>query len=299
MPKRSNSFQRLVASIAAQLAPAGAKVTESHQTEERGLDGILREIDTLIEFDSGLMTVRVGIESRDRSRKSDIEWIDSIIGKYVDLPVHAKIAVSRKPFSKSAQKKAARHGIKLLSMREAEEVDWIGRFVNIGAATLMQRLHLVRIQFTTIPPMGCAVAATQPLVRTDGVRHEDVTVGELRDGLWPDIHARMEKYLRENFMEVHKTLADLDRPMVIADKLPLRNWALPKESTLHVVTHMTWIALVTKKHEKVPVTREMLGDVALITSGTATVKNKKLRFSAVQANGKPEGFMIIDEVTKD
>jgi len=66
MPKRSNQFQKIVTYIAEQLAPLGATVKESVELQERGVNGVLREVDTLIEVGAGLTCARIAVESRDR-----------------------------------------------------------------------------------------------------------------------------------------------------------------------------------------------------------------------------------------
>ena len=86
MPKRSNQFQKIVTYIAEQLAPLGATVRESVELPESGVSEVLREVDTLIEMDAGLTRVRIAVESRERSRKDDIQWVDDLIGKYALLP---------------------------------------------------------------------------------------------------------------------------------------------------------------------------------------------------------------------
>jgi hypothetical protein len=73
MPKRSNQFQKIVTYIAEQLAPLGATVKESVELPEKGMSGVVREVDTLIEVGGGLTRVQIAVESRDRGRKDDIE----------------------------------------------------------------------------------------------------------------------------------------------------------------------------------------------------------------------------------
>lgn len=64
MPKRSNQFQKIVTYVAEQLAPFGARVGESVELPEQGLDGVSREVDTLIEIEAGLSTVQIAVENR-------------------------------------------------------------------------------------------------------------------------------------------------------------------------------------------------------------------------------------------
>ena len=97
MPKRTNDFQSLIALIERQLAPEGAQVTESKLLKDI-LTGEEREVDTVIETKVSGHTITIGIECRDRDRRADVEWIDQLLGKYQNLPVHKIIAVSRSGF---------------------------------------------------------------------------------------------------------------------------------------------------------------------------------------------------------
>jgi hypothetical protein len=104
VPKRTNDFQRLVKRIQEQLVPTGASVRESVELPERA-SGTLGEIDVLIEYHAIDSPTRTAVECRDRSRLSDIEWIDGLIGKFRDLAVHQIIAVSSTGFTKGAEKR--------------------------------------------------------------------------------------------------------------------------------------------------------------------------------------------------
>ena len=54
---------------------------------------ISREIDVLIEKEINGKTAKIAVECRDRACKDDIEWVDSLVGKYMHLDVHKVIAV--------------------------------------------------------------------------------------------------------------------------------------------------------------------------------------------------------------
>jgi hypothetical protein len=138
MPKRSNSFQRLIAAIEGQLAPLGAVVTESKLIKEKSSD-TEREVDVAIESHVGQHRVLVAVECRDRSRPANLEWIDGLIGKYRDLPVEKVVAVSRSGFTKTAIKKAKEVNISTVTLEAAIDAKLIpskqGRTVPIEYET--------------------------------------------------------------------------------------------------------------------------------------------------------------------
>jgi hypothetical protein len=124
VPKRSNNFQRLIASIEMQLAPIGAVVTESKLIKEKSSD-TEREVDIAIESNVGQHNVLIAIECRDRSRPANLEWIDGLIGKYRDLPVEKVVAVSRSGFTKAAIRKAEEVNISTVALESAIEAKLI------------------------------------------------------------------------------------------------------------------------------------------------------------------------------
>ena len=123
MPKRSDDFQHLVKVIHDAISRVeGATVTESAMLPEP--DGTLREVDILLERSVADVPIRLAIECRDRSRKSDVEWIDGLIGKFRNLKVDKIIAVCRRGFSAGAAAKAAASNIELRVLAECLTHEW-------------------------------------------------------------------------------------------------------------------------------------------------------------------------------
>ncbi len=130
MPKRTNEFQKLITKIYEQLAGPNDIVSESAMVRERG-SGTLREVDILLQKRIFGTDLRIAVECRDRADKEDIEWIDNLIGKYQDLDVDKKIAVSNSGFTPAAQKKASLNRIETLTLKEALETNWPSEFAQL------------------------------------------------------------------------------------------------------------------------------------------------------------------------
>ncbi|GLS22839.1 hypothetical protein GCM10007874_58590 [Labrys miyagiensis] len=125
MPARSNAFQRFIKYIHSVIEPLAVARRESEILSDDGDD---REIDIYVEMPSFNGVFKIGIECRDHSRPQDIDWIDSLIGKTIDLKLNRVIAVSSSGFTKKAVKKAKRKNIDLLTLEEAASVDWALKF---------------------------------------------------------------------------------------------------------------------------------------------------------------------------
>jgi hypothetical protein len=174
MPKRSNDFQKLILLIERQLAPRGARVSESHVIRDTR-EAIPRELDVAVEIPVGARTLLVAIECVDHKRKTDVQWIDKMVGKYRDLPVSKVIAVSRSGFTAAARHKAALHNIDAISFSDAEKIDWA---TSIGTPVLVEYQHIqvrprtisyhvdTSFDFTDWPP---EVIAEARLITVDNV----------------------------------------------------------------------------------------------------------------------------------
>lgn len=129
MPRRSNSFQRLVFLIQHQLA-AGARVTESKFLPDKR-SGRSVEVDVVVEGTLGGVALVIGVECTSGNRKATVEWVDQMLGKHNDLPLDKTVLVSRSGFTAEAKAKAEAHGVEALHLEEAEARDWSTWLVDV------------------------------------------------------------------------------------------------------------------------------------------------------------------------
>lgn len=125
MPKRTNDFQKLILLLHQQLGPEGATVTESNLIRDEDT-GDLREVDITVEYGEGDRHITVLIECRNHRRAQTVHWVEELIGKYVNRQGRAIVAVSASGFSRSAKRKAMKHGILPLSIEDATDTSWLG-----------------------------------------------------------------------------------------------------------------------------------------------------------------------------
>lgn len=124
MPKRTNEFQKLIKLLESQLASENVKIEESKLLRDKR-SGEPREIDILIQTEINGHSISIAVECTDRTRKAGTPWIEQLKGKYDALPVDKVIAVSKSGFSKPAKKVAKDCKIKLLTLEEAINEDWL------------------------------------------------------------------------------------------------------------------------------------------------------------------------------
>jgi hypothetical protein len=155
MPQRTNPFQQLVHLIEYQLAPHGATVTESKEFIDQ-VTGRKREVDIVIERESGIHRFVIGIECIDHKRPADAPWVERIASKHQDIGINKTIVVSRSGFYRPALRKATQRKIDAITLSEAEEADWVTytsrltRLETITVETLFAQCKKVRVQ--VLPP---------------------------------------------------------------------------------------------------------------------------------------------------
>jgi hypothetical protein len=119
MPRRTNTFQKIIAIVSNHMAH-GAKVEESAMvTPIRGGDP--REVDVLIRSTVAGHDICVGIEACKSKRTATVQWVEEMIGKHNDLPTDKVVLYSGSGFTKRAQQKAAEHGITTIGAEELSE----------------------------------------------------------------------------------------------------------------------------------------------------------------------------------
>jgi len=152
MPKRTTPFQRLIKNIYSQLAEDNVQVKESVLVGEKYADSE-REIDILIKKNISGRYINIAVECRERKRKDSIQWIDEIIGKYINLEIDEIIAVSKSGFSKPAKDKAKHNRIKTLMLEKAMEVDWNERLWGLYVGTVERNDFPKKILLNTVPKL--------------------------------------------------------------------------------------------------------------------------------------------------
>lgn len=148
MPKRTNPFQNLSASIMAVLHAPDYSVEESVLVVNPKT-GLPREIDIVI-TEINNPSNKIMVECRDWKRKQDVIWIDQLDGKARSLGIKRVIAVSSSGFHKTTLKEAESRGIEIMRLADAEAKDvktWLFNIkefgLNIDFQPVIKRVNLI------------------------------------------------------------------------------------------------------------------------------------------------------------
>jgi hypothetical protein len=141
--RHSDFQQRAVLLIETILSTGSIRIAESLSVAD--YQRAPREIDVAILNDIGRHLAIKPIEVRRRADRDDIGWVDSLIGKYVNIDfARPVIAVSTSGFSDNAAQKAQPYGIRLVHMAEGGTPDWVSmmRDPKVLGADLIDASHI-------------------------------------------------------------------------------------------------------------------------------------------------------------
>jgi hypothetical protein len=177
MPKRSNSFQRLIYHIQRQLA-GQSTVTESKFLRDR-VTLQEREVDVVIESKIGDYELIIGIECNASGRKATVEWVERMIGKHKDLPTNQLVLISQAGFSKASEKKALLSGARTYSLGRAIEADWteiVGKLGTLFFARFEFTLTSVEVAVERGPGTYLEISPGQEFISSTGEPHTSSTL---------------------------------------------------------------------------------------------------------------------------
>jgi hypothetical protein len=152
MPRRTNAFQKLILLLSERLGPAHIVESAMHRDTVTKQP---REVDVTVVFEpnSGPAPYVV-LECVDRSRRTNVEWVEQMCKKHEDLKTPALILASASGFTKQARAKANHYEIGLI------EPDTNGRWNKVAVSRIQRGLFA----FVNLTVMRCTV-----VVLTNGV----------------------------------------------------------------------------------------------------------------------------------
>lgn len=299
MSKQTNAFQKLIHHIHSKKEDLAAKVTESASLIETNIaEPIAREIDVLIEKEVNGKIAKLAIECRDRSNKDDIEWVDSLVGKYKNLDVHKVIAVSNSGFSRAARLKAKANGLDLKTIDEASKIDFGEEFVKLGMTFISHNFELKASTISFTPP-----PKIKPTPETV-VYHDGSAVGTLGE-LTKLCHEEGTKkkllpYYKQNFMNIFKTRADIDKPLLIEHSVPINELYIESNGDKFYITSIVFTLIGTPTVQDINV-RHRTYEGALITEGVfdiTTMDNIQTTWIAQRPQKKEASVFVKSKARK-
>lgn len=283
MPKRTNDFQELIATVYEQIVPEGGKVTESGMVFDKDA-GTLREVDILVEYRYAHHDFKLVIECRDRSRRDSVEWIDGLIGKAGSLTVNKVVAVSKKGFAKSAAEKANAHGIDTLTVEEAVETDWQKYPIKPGIVVFSDENYRLRdVLFND----GNKYRTLRELDLDSVVLKDGEEVGSIKEVfeyfflkfLLPHIKEKV----KTEFLNIFKTKADISKVLYVESDHTFTGFTARLFSGDRVdISNVKFIVHGTRRYDEVEQTHLKFNEMMVSTGQYLDTDGSKLKFTIVQ-----------------
>ncbi|MEQ1485549.1 restriction endonuclease [Methyloglobulus sp.] len=265
MSKQTNAFQQLIHYIHEKTEGIDATITESAEIFEQNInEKIPREVDILIEKEINGKNNRIAIECRDRQCKDDIQWVDCLIGKYLHLDVQKVIAVSNSGYSKAAQLKAGVNHIELKTLEEARNIDFYDEFVKIGMAKFFCNFELQQFSLECTPQCKFEITPQLKVFEED---REISTLDELVSHCTEGTNIKIKQYFNQNFLNIFKTKADLNKHVLIEHKIPINGLFVQSPDNLsHKLLSITLLMVGKSAIDEVEVMHRFY-ESALVTEG--------------------------------
>jgi len=283
MPRRTNDFQTLIATIYDQIVPEGGSVTESGMVFDKEA-GILREVDILVEYKYAGHDFCFIVECRDRSRLETVEWIDGLIGKVKSLDVNKVIAVSSKGFAAAAKRKAEENGIDALTLKDATDMDWLKFPIKPGLTIMTGDTYSIREVFIKLDEDFIPINSFD---LESSVEIEGEIVGDLKglieyifkDSLVPQIEA----YKKEHFLEIFKSKSDARKNITIEREYEWSNVViLNKKGERLQPKKIKYVVTGSRKAVDVEQQHRVFNDKMISTGKVLDSDGAAIKFSIIQ-----------------
>ena len=271
LPKRSNLFQNLVATIHQHMA-GDATVEESSMLTDK-VTGDQREVDVVIRSRVAQHDIVVSVEATAGGRRATVTWVEGMLRKHQDLPSDKLVLVSAAGFTKAARSKA----------EASDAVVW--EPVDLGSGdpvyTIVNKLKSIWPKTVSLTPQKGRVWVKQP----DGEvvffqAPEDLDIFLDNGEYLGTLVECITEALRRSFSKI---MEDIDLAMIGEDRdqffsLTIEPWRVKvggqevrlcvrfdpdgNNAELHPIERLEVIGRAVIKVAKLDLTHQRLGDVA-------------------------------------
>jgi len=250
--------------------------TESKFLRNR-VTGEEREVDIVIEAETSLYPIVIGIECSKSKRPATIEWVERMIEKHRALTDNKLVLVSGSGFTPMALQKAELEGVEALTLGESKTVDWtevVGKIAQVY-------ITLPQVRATNV---GIFPSLEASLIdfNTELFTHEGVRIGSLHEIADSSYRAdSVVEYILNTFIESGNYLFGLDYMP------PSGSYIIDKAGTKHTV-ELLRIAVSVHLDKRIPVDlRHGEFKDSQVAYGTLQVEDLQGLLTIVEAPGKP------------
>lgn len=283
MPKRTNDFQSLIKTIYEQIVPEGGEVTESGMVFDKEAE-ILREVDILVKYKYAGHDFSFIVECRDRSRAETVEWIDGLVGKTKPLSVNKVIAVSRKGFASSAERKAKVNGIETLTLEKAQAADWAKYPIKPGIFVMTDDVYRIN---DVLYKAGEDYKPITSLGLDSNVEVNSEVIGDVKSLVEyffkEHIVPHINEYKNSHFLEIFKTKEDVEKMLLVESEYDwLGIYVLDNEGNKTELKKVKYIITGNRKSMDVEQAHHVFNEKMVSTGRHIDADGSAIDFSVIQ-----------------
>jgi hypothetical protein len=226
VPRRTNTFQQVLALVFWLLAKEGEVVAESEELPDTDT-GEMREVDVLVTGRVGGLPITVQIETTTRKRPADVKWVEMEVGLHESVQTDKLILVSESGFTKRAREKAEATGAIPIQPGDFDSDDAVGDVVNRLASIFPKILNMKPEQIA-----GVAEKSDGEMVNITELSLQTMIFLETGDEIGT-IGTEIRRRMDANFLQ---TAEEIGLPDIAGDVDAKFNMAMPN-----------WVATVDGK----------------------------------------------------
>ncbi len=234
------------------------------------------------------VTLRLAVECRDRSRKSDVEWIDGLIGKFANLPVDKVIAVSRRGFSAAAMSKASGSNIELRVLAECLTHEWSAEFIQLGMAAFEFKQAIGQVT-VTVEPIPDSQISLESIVESAG-RLTGRTLNQYLQACFLNhVATQVRGFVEAEFLAKLPPLAALNKKWEFTVPVDVNDtWIHFSDIQRCQIVKLTYLVIATSSAKPAEVKHFRYGATAMASVGTIEFDDKAHHMKVVQVAGQPQ-----------
>jgi hypothetical protein len=206
------------------------------------------------------------------------------------LKVDRVIAVSSKGFAVAAERKAKYNNIETITMREAQERDWVNFCFKPGLLVITEETYAIKEVALGADvedfPIENFNLACDVIFQGNAVGSLEDFIGSFfREVVIPGAEA----YKKEHYLEIFKTRADIEKPLLMESQHDLGGlFVLMNEGKRVEIRQIKYVYFETRRHEDVHQSHYLYRNMEMLSVGQlADVDGSQINVSVMQKADSP------------
>lgn len=198
--------------------------------------------------------------------------------------------MSSKGFAAAAERKAKHNNIETITMREAQDLDWVNFYFRPGVLVITEETYAIKevalaAKGEAFPPENLALACDVVFQGKAVGNLEDFIGSFFREVVIPGAVA----YKKEHYLEIFKTRADIEKSLLMESQYGLDGLIdLVKDEERVEIRQIKYVYFETRRHEDVPQSHYLYRNQEMFSVGQlADADGSQINVSLMQKGDSP------------